>query len=91
MSEQEIEQQTSIITCHPDHCTTCSDEVQLGKVVSVEEKHRRALVDLEGLTQEIDITLIENVRRGDRLIVHGGVAIERVEGSEAGEGEQEHA
>jgi hydrogenase maturation factor len=34
-----------------------------------------ALVTLEEKTEEIDISLVEEVAPGDMLLVHGGVAI----------------
>ena len=34
-----------------------------------------ALVAVEGVTEEVDVTLIDTVSIGDSILVHGGVAI----------------
>ncbi len=63
------------------HCTTCSDEALQAKVLSIDEETGLALVEVtaeEVRTEEIDITLVENVAPGDLLLVHGGVAIGNV-------------
>ena len=60
------------------HCVTCSDEVLQARVLRVDEETGLALVEVmaeEMRTEEIDITLVENVVPGDLLLVHGGVAI----------------
>ena len=57
------------------HCITCSDEAVTVKVVSVDDMTGLALVSVEDVTEEVDITLIETVSVGDMVLVHGGVAI----------------
>jgi hypothetical protein len=60
------------------HCVTCSDEALQARVLRVDEETGLALVEMmaeEVRTEEIDITLVENVMPGDLLLVHGGVAI----------------
>src|SRR5947209_16344298 len=57
------------------HCITCSDEAVPVKVLSVDLETGLALVEAKDITEEIDITLIENVAPGDWLLAHGGVAI----------------
>ena len=60
------------------HCVTCSDEALQARVLRVDEETGLALVEVmaeEMRTEEIDITLVENVVPGDLLLVHGGVAI----------------
>jgi len=57
------------------HCITCSDEAVTVKVVSVNDTTGMALVAVEDVTEEVDITLIETVTVGDSILVHGGVAI----------------
>jgi len=49
------------------HCITCSDEKWLAQVT------------LDGRVEEIDISLVESIAPGDIVLVHGGVAIERVD------------
>lgn len=57
------------------HCITCSDEAVTVTVVSVNDTTGLALVAVEDVTEEVDITLIETVATGDSILVHGGVAI----------------
>lgn len=64
--------------CIPDsegHCITCSDEALPAKVLSVDQETGLALVTVNDMTEEVDITLVEDVTPGDMLLVHGGVAI----------------
>jgi hypothetical protein len=64
--------------CIPDaegHCVTCSDEALPATVVSVDVEAGLAIVQIDGTTEEVDITLVEDVAPGDVLLVHGGVAI----------------
>ncbi len=61
------------------HCTTCSDEAQQVRVLSVNEENGLAQVTFDGTKEEeVDITLVESIAPGDVLLVHGGVAIARV-------------
>jgi hydrogenase maturation factor len=61
------------------HCITCSDEALQVRVLHVDEENGLAQVTLNGTEEEIDISLIESIAPGDVLLVHGGVAIARVE------------
>ncbi len=71
-----IETQSVHTSCGIDgHCITCSDEAVTVKVVSVDDTTGMALVAVEDVTEEVDVTLIETVRVGDNILVHGGVAI----------------
>ena len=70
------------MTCELDaegHCITCSDEAVAVRVLRVEQESGLALVEVEGQTEEVDITLVEQVAPGDTLLVHGGVAIALLE------------
>jgi hydrogenase expression/formation protein HypC len=51
------------------------------QVVSVEGK--TATVDFGGVTRSISIVLIENVKKGDYVIVHTGYAIQKMDPEEA--------
>jgi hydrogenase assembly chaperone HypC/HupF len=62
-----------------DHCITCSDEALQVRVLNVDEEHGQAQVTLNGIEEEIDISLVESIAPGDILLVHGGVAIARVD------------
>ena len=45
----------------------------------------RALVESEGISMEISVSLVDTVRIGDYVIVHTGFALEIVETEEAEE------
>jgi hydrogenase maturation factor len=60
------------------HCITCSDEALEVRVLHVDQENGLALVSIDDSSEEIDITLVESVEPGDILLVHGGVAITRV-------------
>ncbi len=61
--------------CENGHCLACSDEAILVKVLSVNQATGLALVEVSDQTEEVDITLVEDVAPGDMLLAHGGVAI----------------
>jgi hydrogenase maturation factor len=61
------------------HCITCSDEALHVRVLYVDDDNGLAQVTLDGAEEEIDISLVENIAPGDVLLVHGGVAIARVD------------
>jgi hydrogenase maturation factor len=61
------------------HCITCSDEALEVRVLYVDEENGLAQVTLDGASEEIDITLVENIAPGDVLLVHGGIAIARID------------
>jgi hydrogenase maturation factor len=61
------------------HCITCSDEALQVRVLYVDEEHGLAQVTLNGTEEEIDISLVDSIAAGDLLLVHGGVAIARVD------------
>ena len=70
--------------CIPDsegHCITCSDEALPVKVLHVDQETGLALVTVNDMTEEVDITLVEDVTPGDMLLVHGGVAIASLNGA----------
>ncbi len=57
------------------HCITCSDEAIPVKIMSINQASGLALVEVQNVTEEIDITLVDDVSVGDIVLVHGGVAI----------------
>ena len=74
--------------CIPDaegHCITCSDEALPYTVVRVDAEHGLAEVsvveamgqsdEIGEMTEEIDISLVDDVVPGNVVLVHGGVAI----------------
>lgn len=71
--------------CSPDeagHCITCSDEALPGRVLKVENERSMALVAVGDAAApsvtEVDISLVEPVECGEILLVHGGVALDRL-------------
>lgn len=66
------------------HCLTCADKALPARVLSVKEAAWLALVEMLGTAMEVDITLVEAVRPGDWLLVHGGVAMAHVEEEDDG-------
>ncbi len=67
-------------SCDEDrHCVTCSEEALVARVLRVDEDRGIALVSVGDVTQEIDITLVDEVRREQLLLVHAGVAIAHVD------------
>ena len=46
---------------------------------------KTAIADLDGVRHDIDLSLIEDPKLGDYLIIHAGVAIERLDEKEANE------
>ncbi len=61
-------------------CLTCSDDMTPVRVIHLDQERGLALVQGGNQGEEIDITLVEDVSPGDLLLVHGGVAIARLEG-----------
>lgn len=57
------------------HCVTCSDEALPARVLSVNEAAALAQVEVGGITEEVDVSLVDAVAPGDLLLVHGGVAL----------------
>ena len=75
-----------ILQCVPNaegHCVTCSDEALAAIVLSVDSESGVALVSVQEVMEEIDITLVDAVVPGDSVLVHGGVAIALLTKSEA--------
>ena len=73
----------TLSVCNPDagsHCITCSDEALPAKVLQIDELLFLAQVEVEGQITEIDISLVEGVEVGQTLLVHGGVALECLDG-----------
>jgi hydrogenase maturation factor len=60
-------------------CITCSDEALSARVMQVDQETGFALVAIGGHTEEVDISLVDAVAPGDSLLVHGGVAIARLD------------
>ena len=63
------------------HCITCSDEAMPARILRIDQDTGIAIVTIEESTEEVDITLIDDVVAGDVILVHGGVAIAIAESS----------
>lgn len=48
-----------------------------GKVISIDSAHTQ--VDIMGVLKEVNILLIDNPRVGDKVMVHAGFAINKIE------------
>ena len=60
-------------------CITCGDVAVEAQVVSVAADGGTALVQRDGIREEIAVELLEAVAPGDTLLCHAGVALERVD------------
>ena len=61
-----------------DTCITCSDQLLELLVEAVSDDGATARASLDGTVCEIAVDLIDGVvRPGDRVLVHGGVALQR--------------
>jgi hydrogenase expression/formation protein HypC len=58
-----------------------------GLVVSVRHEHGQpvALVDFDGTTREVSVAFVPDTAPGDFVIVHAGVAIQRLDEAAAAE------
>jgi hypothetical protein len=66
--------------CVDELCLTCSDEGRLGEVVLPPESVLDpALVRTATGEEDVDVTLVGDVRPGDLVLVHAGAAITRLE------------
>lgn len=59
-------------------CITCADEAVQVRVIHIDAATGQALVAHGGISEEVDTTLVDEVRPGDVLLVHGGIALQRV-------------
>lgn len=57
------------------HCATCADEATQVYVLAVDADSGMAEVQLGDARAEIDVSLIDDVRPGAWLLIHGGVAL----------------
>jgi hydrogenase expression/formation protein HypC len=54
-----------------------------GKILEIKDEGKIALVDFDGLKQEVIIALLLNPEVGNYVIVHAGYAIEQMNETEA--------
>lgn len=60
-----------------DACITCGDVAVQARVVAV--RNGNAVIEKDGLREEVAVDLVEGVDVGDVLLCHAGVALEKVE------------
>ena len=67
--------------CEPEHgCITCGDEAVPLTVLKLDEDRGLALCeDDEGARETVEVALVPDVSLGDRLLVHAGTAIARLQ------------
>ncbi|HEX2411002.1 MAG TPA: HypC/HybG/HupF family hydrogenase formation chaperone [Solirubrobacteraceae bacterium] len=58
---------------HDPHCITCGDVAVEMLVVEVNDS--LAVCEAEGEAREVEVALLEDVRAGDRLLVHADVGL----------------
>lgn len=74
-----------VVECTDDVCVTCSDEGRLAEVVEAPaDLFEPALVRTASGEEEVDVTLVGQVRPGDLVLVHAGSALTRLD--DIGEG-----
>ena len=47
-----------------------------GKVISI--KGQQAVVDFNGVKKEINVSLINDIKKGEFVIIHAGFAVEKI-------------
>lgn len=61
------------------HCITCSDEGCEMTVLRIDADRLLALCEeADGAHSSVEVALIDDVRVGDRLLVHAGTALVRL-------------
>lgn len=75
-----------IVDCTDEVCVTCSDEGRLGEVISPPEGFfmPARVRTAEGI-EDVDVTLIGDVREHDIVLIHAGGAIALIEESQENE------
>lgn len=63
-----------------DACITCGDVAVEARVVSVRDSI--ATIEREGTREDVAVELVDEVREGDLLLCHAGVALDRLERGE---------
>jgi hydrogenase maturation factor len=67
------------LICGSQHCITCGDDGEPMLVVRVDNERGLALCTAEdGRRSSVEIALVEPIAPGERLLVHAGTAIARL-------------
>jgi len=70
--------------CTDDVCITCSDEGRVAEVRTVRDQTSAEVV-VSGLTETVDVSLVEPVEAGDLVLVHAGVVLSTLHHGEHGQ------
>jgi hypothetical protein len=66
--------------CGTDHCITCGDDGEAVIVLRVDSERGLALcAGADGSRLTVEVALVEPVRPQDKLLVHAGTALARLE------------
>lgn len=67
-------------SCNGGHCVTCADEGIPMRVLGVDEPRRlaRCIAD-DGLCSTVDVELVGPIAAGEKILVHAGVALAKLE------------
>lgn len=68
-----------IVHCSSFSCITCGDIALAVRVLSIDHETGLGLVALEDGVEQVDLSLVDGIAPGDLIMVHGGVALERLE------------
>ncbi|HEV2724075.1 MAG TPA: HypC/HybG/HupF family hydrogenase formation chaperone [Thermoleophilaceae bacterium] len=73
--------ESASLQCEPEHgCITCGDEAVELRIVKLDEERGLALCEsAEGARETVETALVLPVAPGDRLLVHAGTAIARLQ------------
>ncbi len=63
-------------TDDPEACITCGDVAVTARVVEIQGP--TAVIEKDGAFEQVAIDLVEGVQRGDMVLCHAGVALEKV-------------
>ena len=77
-----LESEAALPRCgfgEPGHCLTCADETLPARVVRIDAETGLAVAAIGARMAEIDVSLVEAVTPGTWVLIHGGVAIARLE------------
>jgi hydrogenase maturation factor len=69
---------TDLACVHLPGCITCGDVALPLTVLTVGKDHIAICANESGATEEVDVSLIEEVNEGDTVLVHAKVALQRL-------------
>jgi hydrogenase maturation factor len=68
------------MSCGSEHCITCADDATPMSIVALDLERGLALCEEdEGARHTVETALVEPVAQGQRLLVHAGTAIARLD------------